>query len=93
MLFLDSEKESQMSNQTIPPLTNLIKGFEGDTRNAVPVVHNTNFVQNFPRSEYVCTTNMCEIVVVTLLSNLFVGRHSNCKITHLNEEAYMYSEL
>ena len=44
MLFLDSEKESQMLNQAIPPLTNWIKEFEGDTRNAVPVVHNTNCV-------------------------------------------------
>ena len=41
---LDSEKESQMSNQAIPSLTNWIKEFEDDTRNAVPVVPNTNCV-------------------------------------------------
>jgi hypothetical protein len=44
MLYLDSEKESQMSNQAIPSITNLTKELEGDTRNAVPVVHNKNCV-------------------------------------------------
>ncbi len=34
MLYLDSEKESQTSNQAIQYLTNWIKEFEGDTRNA-----------------------------------------------------------
>ncbi len=44
MLDLDSEKESQTSNQAIQYLTNWIKEFEGDTRNAVPVVHDKNCV-------------------------------------------------
>jgi hypothetical protein len=74
MLFLDSEKELQMSYQTIPSLTNWIKEFEEDTKNAVPVVHNTNCVKNFPCSEYACATNICEIVIVTLLSNLPFGQ-------------------
>jgi hypothetical protein len=81
MLYLDSEKESHTSNQAIPSLTNWTKEFEGDTRNAVPVVHDKNCVWNFPFSEYVRTTNICGIVIITLLSDLFVGRYSNFKIS------------
>ncbi len=47
----------------------------------LPVEHDKNCVKNFPFSEYARTTNICGIVIITLLSDLFVGRYSNFKIT------------